>query len=129
MSQCFTPSFKAELVGSEGNARVEDDEGDERPGIEALAGEKQILLARDDMEKGTVIQIRIVLGPPNELLEVEENFKGERKASRRRDSLSPSRVHVADTRPLPSSSERSRTFLSALSSDAQTPSSSWRTRA
>ena len=118
MSQCFTPSFKAELVGSEGNARVEDDEGDERPGIEALAGEKEILLARDDMEKGTVIQIRIVLGPPNELLEVEENFKGERKASRRRDSLSPSRVHVADTHPLPSSSERSRTFLSVLSSDA-----------
>ena len=65
MSQCFTPSFKAELVGSEGNARVEDDEGDERPGIEALVGEKQILLARDDMKKGNVIQIRIVLGPPN----------------------------------------------------------------
>ena len=77
VSKCFTPCFKAEVVaGLEGteaergssNGRDYEGEQEEEP--------EQILLARDDLERGAVIQLRITMSPPDELVEVEENYKG-----------------------------------------------------
>ena len=84
ISQCFTPCFHAEIVtGSKEGADaapVED--------AEAASGGPQVLLSRDDVQRGEVIQLKISLNPPEELLEVEQNFKGkERKKFTRQYTL------------------------------------------
>ncbi|QDZ25400.1 hypothetical protein HOP50_17g79400 [Chloropicon primus] len=68
-SQCLTPCFKAEVVGQE--QYDTDDEGAEG----SVDHQKELLVAKDGLQRGTVIQIRITLSPPAELLQVEENFK------------------------------------------------------
>ena len=70
-SQCLTPCFKAEVVGQE--QYDVDDEGAEG----SVDHQNELLIAKDGLQRGTVIQIRITLNPPDELLQVEENFKGE----------------------------------------------------
>ena len=66
MSQCFTPCFRAEVVGQRRN--------DGAPPVEE---DDKVLLQREEVRRGTVLQLRITLDPPDEIMEVEHNFKGE----------------------------------------------------
>ncbi|WZN67023.1 hypothetical protein HKI87_17g85950 [Chloropicon roscoffensis] len=64
VSQCFTPCFRAEVVGQrrdDGAPPVEEDD--------------KVLLQREEVRRGTVLQLRITLDPPDEIMEVEHNFK------------------------------------------------------
>ena len=65
ISQCFTPCFHAEIVTGSREANTNTPPED-----------TQVLLSREDVQRGEVIQLKIALNPPEELVEVEENFKG-----------------------------------------------------
>ncbi len=100
VSKCFTPCFTAEVVTGAGAGAGDDASG----GASTSADNNPVLLTRDDVERGDVIQLRITLNPPEELTQVEQNFKGKvdhRSLHQTEATREPRRVAPSPLLPTP----------------------------